>query len=164
MARGTRCTAHRHDSLVAEENHHLQPLSRGGPSTPDNMRYLCANAHGDVHYFLDLIEDQATILAGKLTGEPSGATLMWPYDKIPWSIRRTYGPGVRDVAVAGWMRYADAFLRGDYRAHYAIWISSGEPRPDATGRPLTAVSYSTAVRLDVVQSSLSLAEYLPREV
>lgn len=121
MARGIRCQAHRHESAVAEENHHLQPQSRGGLTVRANMRYLCANAHGDVHYLLDLIEKHATPLIGRID-EP-----LWAYESIPWPVRRSYGPGVRDAALTGWMRYAPAFLRGEYRRHAALWSTNGQP-------------------------------------
>lgn len=128
MARGVRCQAHRHTSVVAEENHHLQPMSRGGRTVAANMRYLCANAHSDTHYLLDLIEDGAIPLIG------TGASTDDAINTIPWSVARTYGPGVRDAAFDGWARYGDAFLVGEYRRHAALWTSSGQPRPDAERR------------------------------
>lgn len=128
MARGIRCQAHRHTSIVAEENHHLQPQSRGGHTVVANMRYLCANAHGDVHYLLDLIEDRATPMIG------CPVEVLWPYETIPWEQRRMFGPGIRDAALTGWMQYGGAFLAGEYRRHAALWTTSGQPRPDAEAR------------------------------
>jgi hypothetical protein len=125
MARGLRCKAHKHSSVVAEENHHLQPQSRGGLTVVANMRYLCANAHGDTHYLLDLIEKFATPMIG------TDVTPGEPYRQIPWSTLRTYGPGIRNAAMTGWYRYGAAFLAGDYRRHAALWLTSGQPRPNA---------------------------------
>lgn len=128
MARGVRCQAHKHNSVVAEENHHLQPMSRGGRTVVANMRYLCANAHSDTHYLLDLIEDYAIPLIG------TGAAPRDPLSVIPWEVLRTYGLGIRHAAVTGWLRYAEAFLAGDYRRHAALWTTGGQPRPDAKRR------------------------------
>jgi hypothetical protein len=140
MARGTRCLAHKHTAIVAEENHHLQPQSRGGLTVKANLRYLCANAHGDTHYLLDLIEKQATPLIG------TGVDINDPIDAIPWLTMRTYGPGVRNAAITGWLQYGQAFLRGDYRKHAALWSTSGAPRSDAERRlgrwPLIGVGIS----------------------
>jgi len=119
--RGMDCVAHKHNALVAQERHHLQPQSRGGKTKADNMRWLCANAHGDTHYLLDLIEDHAAQMIG------TDVSLMTPVDVIPWRVMRTYGHGVREAAVAGWARYGFEFLRGDYRAHRLIWSTSGLP-------------------------------------
>lgn len=87
MARGTDCAAHRHDSLVPLENHHIWPLGYHGPDVKSNIIRVCANAHGDAHY---LLED---LLKGR------------PVDK------RTYGPVVRDIAQRGYaavMAYAES--------------------------------------------------------
>ena len=148
MARGKRCEAHTHESITAEENHHLQPLSRGGLTVATNLRYLCANAHSDTHYLLDLIEDQARLFIG------TGVDVNDPIDAIPWLTMRTYGPGVRNAAITGWLRYGQAFLRGDYRKHAALWSTSGEPRTDgiAARLPGSPPRYVDALRLDVVES------------
>lgn len=119
MTRGDRCVAHKHSSPAPEEHHHLQPLSRGGKTIPANMVWLCANAHSDAHYFLDLIEDTAKMYGGVWDEIPG---------LIPWSTARTFSPKVRDAAVTGWSRYGAAFLAGDYAAHSLIWSSSGQPR------------------------------------
>lgn len=119
MTRGIRCIAHKHSSPAPEEHHHLQPLSRGGKTIPANMVWLCANAHSDAHYFLDLIEDTAKMYGGVWDEIPG---------LIPWSTARTFSPKVRDAAVTGWSRYGAAFLAGDYAAHSLIWASSGQPR------------------------------------
>lgn len=126
MTRGIRCVAHTHTSLAPEEHHHLQPLSRGGKTVEGNMRWLCANAHSDAHYFLDLIEDAAVRL---MTVFRDGPYLPpQAVNAIPWPTARTYSPKVRDAAITGWSRYGAAFLAGDYAAHSLIWSSSGQPR------------------------------------
>jgi hypothetical protein len=152
MARGLRCKAHKHTSIVAEENHHLQPQSRGGRTVVANMRYLCANAHGDVHYLLDLIEDAATPMIGR------SVEVLWPYETIPWPQRRTFGPGIRDAALTGWMRYGRAFLAGDFVRHAALWTTSGQPRTVETFMPTWIPGppppFAEADRTGVVQSWL----------
>lgn len=157
MARGTRCNAHRHTSVVAEENHHLRPQSRGGPNTAANMRYLCANAHGDAHYLLDLIEKHAKTLIGTPGAVPSD-----PVDMIAWPVLRTYGPGVRRAAFDGWSQYGAAFLAGEYRRHAALWSTSGQPlgdisQYDGDGRHTGPAPYSVAAARGEVGYWLSIA-------
>jgi hypothetical protein len=129
MARGRRCEAHRHLSAVPEERHHLTPLSRGGSNSPANLVWLCANAHGDAHYFLDLIERY---------GSPT---------VIPGAVRRSFGSKVRALAVVGWLVYADEFLAGRWDRHAAVWLSSGQPRPG-----IAAPTYAEAVRTSAVRA------------
>ena len=117
MTRGKRCIAHSHEYITAEEYHHVQPQSRGGLTKPENMVWLCASAHSDVHYFLDLIEARAK----KHQPHP---------EQVPGPIAVHYGPKVRQVARAGWAKYADAFIAGHLAAHSLLWSSSGEPRED----------------------------------
>jgi hypothetical protein len=126
MTRGIRCIAHKHSSPAPEEHHHLQPLSRGGKTIPANMVWLCANAHSDAHYFLDLIEEAATrfmIVFRDGPHHPDDAV-----KAIPWATARTFSPKVREAAITGWSRYGAAFMAGDYAAHSLIWLSSGQPR------------------------------------
>jgi hypothetical protein len=157
VTRGVRCKAHKHDSIVAEENHHLRPQSRGGTLIADNMRYLCANAHGDTHYLLDLIEKNAKPMVGK------GADPDDPIDQIPWSVARTYGPGVRDAAYEGWAMYAEGFLRGVYVRHAALWLSNGQPVPRAfAGGRTPVIPYAVAATLGTVETWLTVAESVAR--
>lgn len=142
MARGTDCVAHKHDSQVAQERHHVQPLSRGGPNNPGNLRWLCANAHGDAHYLLDHIEDRAAAMMRQGLN-PTPAKVL---EAVPWALRRTFGPSIRDIAAAGWTRYARRFLAGEFWTHRMLWYTSGQPRPTALhGMP--HLPYSTAVEL-----------------
>jgi HNH endonuclease len=122
MPRGKRCIAHSHEYITAEEYHHVQPQARGGKTEKANMVYLCANAHSDVHYFLDLIEARAK----KHLPHP---------EQVPGSIAVHYGPKVRQVARAGWAKYGDAFIAGHLDAHVLLWSSSGEPREDQPAVP-----------------------------
>jgi len=117
MPRGKRCIAHTHTSITAEEYHHVQPQARGGLTKPENMVWLCASAHSDVHYFLDEIERRAK--HHELHPE-----------LVPGVFAATFGPKVRQVARLGWSRYAVAFIAGHLDAHALIWSSSGEPRED----------------------------------
>lgn len=137
MARGTRCTVHHHDAPTAEERHHLQPQSRGGSNAADNMRWLCANGHGDVHYFLDLIEKYR---------DPAA---------VPWSLAKHYGPAVRATAVEGWSRYAEAFLSGRLSAQVYFWTSAGLP---VEGRPDTVPPYGLAASVGTVDTWLAIAQ------
>ena len=118
MARGKQCEAHTHGSLVPEEYHHLRPQCRGGQTAPGNMVYLCANAHSDVHYFLDLIEKRARAR----TPHP---------EEIPGPVAATYGPKIRHFARLGWSMYAAEFLAGEFDAHALMWDTSGRPTDDA---------------------------------
>lgn len=79
-AMGTTCAAHTHDSWVPIEIHHVWPLGDGGPNIATNRLPLCSNAHGSVHYCLDMMRK----------------------GYVPWKVRRHYGPGVRAVAERGW--------------------------------------------------------------
>lgn len=123
MARGTRCVAHHHDYPTAEEHHHTVPLSRGGARADV---WLCANAHGDVHYFLDLIEraarravtDRPTITADRIPA------------LIPGRVAVHYGPKIRRIARIGWAAYGDDFLAGVWNRHAALWLTSGQPVDD----------------------------------
>lgn len=134
MPRGRRCEAHAHEYLVPEEYHHLQPQSRGGPSVPDNMVWLCANAHGDVHFYLSQVEKYAKAGPGP----------------VPWSIAQHYGPAVRALAMAGWARYADDFRAGRYDRHAFLWETSGASLRGG-------LSYADAARRGEVAEWLGLA-------
>lgn len=123
MARGTRCFAHTHDYLVPIERHHIQPLSRGGPNTPANLADACANAHGDTHYFLDLIEKAAR---GAVLDRPA-VTAEQVADMVPGRLAVHFGPRVRQYAKRGWLKYGNEFLAGVWDRHAALWLSSGDP-------------------------------------
>lgn len=109
MARGTECAAHMHESLEPLERHHIQPLSRGGPNVKSNLVTICGNAHGNVHYLLSAIE--------RVGG----------YENLDGAVKRTYGYGVRRIALAGWAEYRDAFLAGDLWRELELWTSDGQP-------------------------------------
>jgi hypothetical protein len=121
--------AHTHEYLVPEEYHHLRPQCRGGQTVPANMVWLCANAHSDVHYFLDLIEKRAKGHAR----HP---------EAVPGAVAVHYGPKVRHYARLGWSLYADQFLAGEFDAHALMWDTSGRPTDDAaqSGVPPYAVA------------------------
>jgi hypothetical protein len=128
---------HTHDYPTAHENHHLQPLSRGGWNDPSNMIWLCANGHGDVHFFLDLIE--------KCKGP----------ERVPFRLAKHYSPAIRRTAAAGWSRYAAAFLAGDYARHAALWSTSGQPRE---GMPVGMPTYQAATSRSELALLLRVAE------
>lgn len=117
MSRGILCIVHRHEGRTAQHSHHLQPKSRGGIDAAVNRCWLCANAHGDVHYFLDLIE--------KYRGP----------ENVPWLDARTFWTPIRTVAIAGWKLYAADFLAGKWDRHAAVWSTSGEPWPGNAAPP-----------------------------
>lgn len=154
MPRGKRCIAHRHEYVTSEEHHHLQPQSRGGLTRADNMVWLCSNAHGDVHYFLDLIEDAATqlmVVFRNRTDDPGMAVRA-----VPGSAAKHFGPAVRQTAARGWMRYGADFLAGKYDAHAMLWSSSGQPREDLVYR----IPYATAVESGNAQAMLNHARLI----
>jgi len=89
MSRGLNCVAHRHDSLVPIEVHHVWPIGYHGPNITSNKVPLCANAHSDTHYLLE------ALLGSK---NPD---------------RREYGAGVRTLALRGYievMAYAESLV------------------------------------------------------
>jgi hypothetical protein len=88
----------------------MQPLSRNGPNVDSNLVLICANAHGNVHYLLTAIE--------KARG----------YEGIPTAVKRSYGPGVRAIALRGWEGYADDFLAGRLWREVELWGSDGLAR------------------------------------
>lgn len=55
MKRGYQCAAHKHKGQVPQEDHHIWPKEFGGLNKPDNLVRICSNAHGDVHYYLNLL-------------------------------------------------------------------------------------------------------------
>lgn len=79
---GRTCLAHHHDSLVPMEVHHVWPLGDGGPDVVANKVSLCCNAHYSVHSLLDLYRKGNGV--------------------VPWTVRRQYGPVVRELALRGW--------------------------------------------------------------
>lgn len=81
--RSTTCAAHRHDSLVPVESHHVWPLGYHGPDAKANRVQLCANAHSDAHYLLE--------------------RMLKTGDTVPWPEARTYGIGVRAIARDGYV-------------------------------------------------------------
>lgn len=133
--------AHVHDAPVPEEYHHIRPQCRGGLARPDNMVWLCANAHSDVHYFLDLIEKRAR--AGKRHPEAVEAAE---------SVH--YGPKIKQFARLGWSRYAAEFLAGDFDAHALLWDTAGRP---AKGAPAVAPPFTVAAYTSEVDYWLRLA-------
>jgi hypothetical protein len=127
MPRGTECAAQpsgKHDTTVPQEDHHVVPLSRGGPDTPGNTERVCCNAHSDVHYLLNAIERVAKPLVGLPDPAVTAASVM---AAVPWSLVRTFGLGVRQIAHAGWRSYGPAFLAGTFIREAALWSSSGDP-------------------------------------
>ena len=51
--RGLECACHKHDTMIPQEKHHVLPQAYGGPTTPENLVTICANAHSDIHYYMD---------------------------------------------------------------------------------------------------------------
>lgn len=141
MPRGKRCIAHAHEYLAPEEYHHVQPLSRGGLTKPDNMVWLCANAHSDVHYFLDLIEKRAK----QQQRRP---------EAVPGAVADHFGPKIRQIARRGWAEYADEFMSGRLDAFAMLWTSAGEPT-NAGG--LNVPPFWLAARRSEAEHWLSLA-------
>lgn len=80
------CGAHRFHSPRPQylDEHHIHPLSWGGPDTKDNVVPLCQTGHANVH---DLLREYQ-----KLGETP------------PWETRRQHGPGERALAAEAWRR------------------------------------------------------------
>lgn len=83
-------------------------MSRGGITEPGNMTWLCANAHSDVHAYLDLLERG--------------------HGHVAWTAAQHFGPAVRHFARQGWDQYAAEFLAGAWERHAYLWFSSGAAR------------------------------------
>jgi hypothetical protein len=69
------------------------PLGYHGPNVPSNRTQVCANAHSDVHYLLDL--------------------LLKTDNNVPWNVKRTFGYGVRLIAYKGYyqvMAYMESLV------------------------------------------------------
>lgn len=87
VKRGTACVVHRHREAVPEEDHHVKPQEYGGEKTWNglpNLARVCSNAHGNTHYFMDL--------------------LFKFHGNVPWLVRRTFGKKTRDLATEGYRR------------------------------------------------------------
>jgi hypothetical protein len=84
VKRGIDCAVEMHWTPVPLEDHHIKPKENGGlklwRGLPNIVR-VCSNAHGNVHYFMDLLL--------KYEG------------KVPWKIARTFGKKTRSIAIMG---------------------------------------------------------------
>lgn len=54
MKRGIECFGHVHTHPAPLEDHHVWPIEYGGPPK-QALRRGCSNAHGDVHYYLNML-------------------------------------------------------------------------------------------------------------
>lgn len=84
--RGTNCAAHVHTEDVPLEDHHVFPQEYGGKTVSENMARICSNAHGMVHYFIDL--------------------LLYHHGEVPWEIATHFGYRVRALAMHGYEQIA----------------------------------------------------------
>jgi len=112
MARGTDCAIHSHRTPVPQERHHLQPVSRRGETTDDNLALVCANAHGNIHYLLDAIEKAAVGLMARVKEGDKRPTYTDAFLAVPQAVVNTYSDGERKLARAGWRRYGADFMKG----------------------------------------------------
>jgi len=80
---GTTCACHKHREMVPIEIHHIWPLGMDGSDTKENKVSLCANAHGAIHGYLDL--------------------LLKHEGRVPWFKARVYGRVVRAYAMLGYI-------------------------------------------------------------
>lgn len=83
MPRGTDCKVHVHHSMVPLEMHHIIPKAYGGTNIPENLVRICANGHGDVHFYLSLLF--------KFQGF------------VPWDQEKMFGTKVRSLAQRGFV-------------------------------------------------------------
>lgn len=155
MPRSTKCIVHTHDYVTSHEYHHLRPVSRGGWTDPTNMVWLCANAHGDVHFFLDLIEDAADVLRKNMLEVPPAD---WAPANVPFDKAKHFSPSIRRTAVRGWSAYGDEYMAGTYDRHRALWSTSGHPRE---GMPAGMPTYMQATSRAEVSLLLRIAEVTP---
>ncbi len=88
---GLVCAAHKHDTWVPMNDHHIWPLGDGGPDVAANKVTLCANAHYSVHAVLDHIEKRAKA------------------DLLPeWDFMRRFSPVIRELAWRGWWQIRES--------------------------------------------------------
>lgn len=76
------CVSEHVPSAFVPTYHHILPQSWGGPSVPENMVWLCPNAHTAVHR---LIDEHV-----RVNGEPG------------WDVEKHFSPFVRDLAHRAW--------------------------------------------------------------
>lgn len=84
---GRPCLIHRYHSPRPGRSdlHHTFPLEWGGEETDENRVPICSTGHANVHMLLEFFKD--------FNG------------KVPWPIRREFGPGERKIAAEGWRRF-----------------------------------------------------------
>ncbi len=58
----SRCDVHgRHQPRShVQEHHHIWPQALGGPSTPDNLVWVCATGHNNIHRLMTRMRQDAT--------------------------------------------------------------------------------------------------------
>lgn len=91
---GTRChcvATHNPPSLVFEK-HHIWPKEFGGPTTPENLVYVCATTHNNVHAYLRCFVAAGRILLWNelryvADGKPEG-----------WLAEYNYPPHINEYA------------------------------------------------------------------
>jgi hypothetical protein len=83
------CVAGHTPKVVVFHEHHIVPISYGGPNTPENLVLLCPTGHATVHKLLAQYE--------KYDGTP------------PWAIRQLANPYLRAIAETGWNLIQTAF-------------------------------------------------------
>ena len=76
------CQVHKHRDEVPLDSHHVWPKAYGGPTTPDNLIWVCPNGHRDIHAYMRL--------------------LIKNNGKVAWLQRRKFGKKVRDYAEQGY--------------------------------------------------------------
>lgn len=91
MKRGRVCAVHVHYSKVPQEDHHVWPLGYHGPDIATNKARVCANGHGDIHYYLELLLKTGL-------SDPIDAN-----NKIPSDVRREFGERTKEVAMLGFI-------------------------------------------------------------
>ncbi len=79
------CVKYHRPKPLHHERHHILPKRWGGDSSPDNLVWLCNNAHESVHIILD--------------------ALMVSDGDVPWEFMRRFNPYIRKIAMKGWIKW-----------------------------------------------------------
>ena len=76
------CVSEHSPAAFVPTYHHILPQSWDGPTVPENMVWLCPNAHTATHRLIDEYV--------RADGDPG------------WAVRQHFSPFVRDLALRAW--------------------------------------------------------------
>jgi len=89
------CVSEHRPPSIQFEHHHIWPKEDGGPTVPENLVYICATCHNNVHCYLRAFTTAGRVLT---PDELRPALDQWHY--TPHVQGYAYG-----LAVLGWTRW-----------------------------------------------------------